>query len=53
MYIAAAFEYFIKSQNEFLDHIINNGENNKNIYYCIDNMKKRIQFNMLLKIKFY
>ena len=45
MYIAAAFEYFIKSQNEFLDHIINNGENNKNnknIYYCIDNMKKRI-----------
>jgi hypothetical protein len=45
MYIAAAFEYFIKSQNEFLEHIINNGENNKNnknIYYCIDNMKKRI-----------
>ena len=42
MYIAAAFEYFIKSQNEFLEHIINNGENNKNIYYNIDNMKKSI-----------
>ena len=42
MYIAAAFEYFIKSQNEFLEHIINNGENDKNIYHYIDNMKKSI-----------
>ena len=42
MYIAAAFEYFIKSQNEFLEYIINNGENNKNLNYYIDNMKKSI-----------
>ena len=42
MYIATAFEYFIKSQNEFLEHYINNGENDKNIYNYIDNMKKSI-----------
>ena len=42
MYIAAAYEKFIKWQNGFLEYIIKNSSNNKNLNYFIENMKNKI-----------
>ena len=42
MYIAAAYQNFIKFQNEFLEYIINNGNNNKKLDFYIDNLRKKI-----------
>ena len=42
MYIAAAYEKFIKWQNGFLEYIIKYCSNNKNLNYFIENMKNKI-----------
>jgi len=42
MYIAAAYEKFIKWQNRFLEYIIKYCSNNKNLNYFIENMKNKI-----------
>ena len=56
MYIAAAYEKFIKWQNDFLEPIIKNGENNKSLYYYIKNLKTKIPIqkankNQILQIE--
>ena len=40
MYIASAYHNFIKWQNNFLQHIINNGTNKFYLKFYIENMKK-------------
>jgi hypothetical protein len=42
MYIASAYEHFIKWQNGFLEHIIKYSSKNKNLNYNIENMKNKI-----------
>jgi hypothetical protein len=42
MYIAAAYQNFINWQNEFLQYIIDNGKNKKNLVFYIDELKKQV-----------
>ena len=42
MYLAAAYENFVKWQNEFLEFIISNGSNKENLKFYIENMSKKI-----------
>ena len=42
MYLASAYENFIKWQNEFLEHIIKYGIGNKNLKNYIENIKIKI-----------
>ena len=42
MYLVAAYENFIKWQNEFLNYIIENGVNKSNLNLYIENMKNEI-----------
>jgi hypothetical protein len=42
MYIAAAYENFIKWQNEFLEFIINNGSHKEHLKFYMENMRKKI-----------
>ena len=54
MYIAAAYEKFIKWQNGFLDYIIKYSSNNKNLNYFIENMENKIPiYQANKKIKYY
>jgi hypothetical protein len=42
MYIAAAYQNFINWQNEFLQYIIDNGKNKKNLVFYIDELNKQV-----------
>ena len=56
MYLASAYQNFIKWQNEFLDFIIKNGSDKKNLKIYIESLKKEINVqeansNQILLIK--